>query len=51
MHNFTILVNSMLKDNFTGLIENTELGDDFDPYGFGLARTQELPVSLQWFVV
>ncbi|XRM42803.1 hypothetical protein ABZX51_006017 [Aspergillus tubingensis] len=48
MHKFTILAHSMLKDNFTGLIENTTLGDEFDPYGFGLARTHELPMSLQW---
>lgn len=48
MHKFTVLAHSMLKDNFTGLIENTTLGDEFDPYGFGLARTHELPMSLQW---
>ncbi|KAL3430044.1 hypothetical protein BDV09DRAFT_202517 [Aspergillus tetrazonus] len=48
MHKFTILANSMLKDNFTGLIQNKTLGDSFDPYGFGLARTHELPMSLQW---
>lgn len=48
MHKFTILAHSMLKDSFTGLIENKTLGDSFDPYGFGLARTHELPISLQW---
>jgi hypothetical protein len=48
MHKFTVLANSMLKDNFTGLIENKTLGDSFDPYGFGLSRTHELPISLQW---
>ncbi|KAL4749559.1 hypothetical protein BDW72DRAFT_194695 [Aspergillus terricola var. indicus] len=48
MHKFTILANSMLEDNFTGLIQNKLLGDSFDPYGFGLSRTHELPMSLQW---
>ncbi|KAL4887822.1 hypothetical protein BDV59DRAFT_211808 [Aspergillus ambiguus] len=48
MHKFAILAHSMLKDNFTGLIENKTLGDSFDPYGFGLSRTHELPMSLQW---
>ncbi|KAL4733201.1 hypothetical protein BDV11DRAFT_210392 [Aspergillus similis] len=47
MHKFIILANSMLKDNFTGLIQDKTLGDNFDPYGFGLSRTHELPTSLQ----
>lgn len=38
----------MLKQNFTGLIEQATEGDDFDPWGFGTSRTQELPLSLQW---
>lgn len=38
----------MLQDNFTGLIQNPSESDDFDPYGFGLARTHELPLSLMW---
>ncbi|KIM98411.1 hypothetical protein OIDMADRAFT_56776 [Oidiodendron maius Zn] len=48
MHRFTILLNSMLRNNFTGLIEQHSEGDDFDPWGFGTSRTHELPVSLQW---
>ncbi|KAL4947112.1 hypothetical protein BDW69DRAFT_199895 [Aspergillus filifer] len=48
MHKFTILAHSMLEDNFTGLIQDETLEDNFDPYGFGLARTHELPMSLQW---
>lgn len=36
----------MLKNNFTGLIQHGE--DNFDPFGFGISRTHELPVSLQW---
>lgn len=48
MHRFVTLVHSMLQNNYTGLIENKTLGDDFDPYGFGLSRTHELPISLMW---
>ncbi|KAL2850238.1 hypothetical protein BJY01DRAFT_245549 [Aspergillus pseudoustus] len=48
MHNFTILAHSMLQNNFTGLIQDKEEGDNFDPYGFGLSRTHELPMALQW---
>lgn len=38
----------MLKNNYTGLIENRTIGNTFDPYGSGLSRTHELPLSLQW---
>ncbi|KAL4967873.1 uncharacterized protein BDV14DRAFT_188040 [Aspergillus stella-maris] len=48
MHRFTVLAHSMLKDNFTGLIQDETFEDNFDPFGFGLARTHELPMSLQW---
>ncbi|KAL4797549.1 hypothetical protein BDV19DRAFT_387352 [Aspergillus venezuelensis] len=48
MHRFTILAHSMLKNNFTGLIQDETFEDNFDPFGFGLARTHELPMSLQW---
>lgn len=48
MHKFTVLANSMLKNNYTGLIEQASEDDDFDPYKFGLSRTHELPLSLQW---
>ena len=48
MHKFTLLAHSMLKDNFTGLIEQKSEKDNFDPYGFGLSRTHELPLALQW---
>ncbi|PYI32525.1 hypothetical protein BP00DRAFT_445559 [Aspergillus indologenus CBS 114.80] len=48
MHKFVVLVHSMLGDYFTGLIENKSLGDNFDPNGFGLSRTHELPISLMW---
>lgn len=38
----------MLKNNFTGLIQQKSQSDNFDPYGFGLSRTHELPMSLMW---
>ncbi|KAL6831900.1 hypothetical protein V8C40DRAFT_285338 [Trichoderma camerunense] len=48
MHRFTKLVHSMLKDNFTGLLQDKSQEDNFDPFGFGLSRTHELPISLMW---
>lgn len=48
MHRFTKLVRSMLKDNFTGLLQDKSQEDNFDPFGFGLSRTHELPISLMW---
>jgi hypothetical protein len=38
----------MLQNNFTGLLTNRELKDNFDPWGFGVSRTHELPISLMW---
>jgi len=46
MHKFVSLANSMLKDNYTGFIQQP--GDDFDPWGFGVSRAHELSSSLQW---
>ncbi|EPE34274.1 Six-hairpin glycosidase [Glarea lozoyensis ATCC 20868] len=48
MHKFVALTHSMLQNNFTGLIQQKSEADNFDPYGFGLSRTHELPVSLMW---
>ncbi|KAH8655429.1 hypothetical protein BX600DRAFT_515250 [Xylariales sp. PMI_506] len=48
LHKFVVLVHDMLQNNYTGLIEDKTENDDFDPYGFGLTRTHELPISLQW---
>ncbi|RKL43126.1 hypothetical protein BFJ72_g4539 [Fusarium proliferatum] len=48
MHKFLKLTHSMLRSNFTGLIQDINLGDHFDPFGFGLSRTHELPISLMW---
>ncbi|KAG5797381.1 hypothetical protein H9Q69_003556 [Fusarium xylarioides] len=48
MHKFLKLTHSMLRSNFTGLIQDKSQGDHFDPFGFGLSRTHELPISLMW---
>ncbi|CVL06498.1 uncharacterized protein FPRN_05216 [Fusarium proliferatum] len=48
MHKFLKLTHSMLRSNFTGLIQDINQGDHFDPFGFGLSRTHELPISLMW---
>lgn len=46
MHRFVELAHTMLQQNFTGLLPQD--GDTFDPYGFGVSRTHELPISLMW---
>ncbi len=38
MRRFVVLVNSMLKNNYTGLVQDKTKSDNFDPYGFGLSR-------------
>ncbi|KAJ2894992.1 hypothetical protein MKZ38_007005 [Zalerion maritima] len=48
MHKFVVLLHRMLKDNFTGLLEDKEKGDHFDGYGFGVARGHEFCVVLMW---
>ncbi|KAL6407440.1 Six-hairpin glycosidase [Ilyonectria robusta] len=48
MHGFVGLVHTMLDSNFTGLLQDKAQQDNFDPYGFGLSRTHELPISLMW---
>jgi hypothetical protein len=48
MHKFVGLAHSMLKNNYTGLLVH---GDDvFDTAGFGVARTHELHIPLQWLL-
>ncbi|KFZ02280.1 hypothetical protein V500_00276 [Pseudogymnoascus sp. VKM F-4518 (FW-2643)] len=48
MHKFATLTHSMLQNNFTGLLQQKSEEDNFDPFGFGVSRTHELPVSLMW---
>lgn len=50
MHRFVELTHTMLKNNFTGLVQDKSQADNFDPYSFGLARTHELPISLMWLL-
>ncbi|KIW04993.1 hypothetical protein, variant [Verruconis gallopava] len=50
MHKFVRLAHTMLKANFTGVIEDKSQKDNFDPFGFGLSRTHELPTSLMWLL-
>lgn len=46
MHKYIQLAHSMLKDNFTGLIQKE--GQDFDGDGFGAMRAHEMHIPLQW---
>ncbi|KAI9148723.1 Six-hairpin glycosidase [Paramyrothecium foliicola] len=48
LHKFVRLTHSMLQSNFTGLLQDKSQGDNFDPFGFGVSRTHELPISLMW---
>ena len=50
MHKFNSLANEMLKDNFTGLLvqQDSSVNMTEDTFGWGLARTQDLMVPLQW---
>ncbi|KAH6638519.1 duf1680 domain-containing protein [Truncatella angustata] len=46
IHRYVELAHSMLKDNYTGLLVH---GDDvFDTAGFGVGRTHEYHIPLQW---
>lgn len=46
MHRFTVLAHDMLKNNYTGLLVHGN--DNFDTAGFGVGRTHELHIPLQW---
>ncbi|KAJ5625302.1 hypothetical protein N7510_001611 [Penicillium lagena] len=50
MHRFNVLMNSMLKNNGTGLIYHD--GDPLSPSDFTwfLARVEDMMVSLQWLI-
>ncbi|KAH8817480.1 duf1680 domain-containing protein [Xylogone sp. PMI_703] len=46
MHRYIELAHSMLQNNYTGLLVH---GDDiFDTAGFGVGRTHEMHIPLQW---
>ncbi|KAF4494426.1 Six-hairpin glycosidase [Fusarium agapanthi] len=48
MHKFLKLTHSILRSNFTGLTQDENQGDHFDPFGFRLSRTHELPIYFMW---
>ncbi|KAI8632522.1 hypothetical protein F5Y19DRAFT_366758 [Xylariaceae sp. FL1651] len=48
MHRYVVLAHSMLKNNYTGLLVH---GDDiFDTAGFGVGRTHEMHIPMQWLL-
>lgn len=46
MHRYVTLAHDMLKNNYTGLIVHGN--DTFDPSGFGVGRSHEMHIPLQW---
>ncbi|ORY15936.1 duf1680 domain-containing protein [Clohesyomyces aquaticus] len=48
MHRYVVLAHSMLKNNFTGLLVHGN--DTFDTAGFGVGRTHEMHIPLQWLL-
>lgn len=48
MHRYLNLAHSMLRNNYTGLIVHED--DTFDPSGFGVGRTHEMHIPLQWLL-
>ncbi|KAI0841952.1 hypothetical protein F5Y06DRAFT_258679 [Hypoxylon sp. FL0890] len=48
MHRYVVLAHSMLKNNYTGLIVHGN--DTFDTAGFGVGRTHEMHIPMQWLL-
>ncbi|KAI1341460.1 hypothetical protein F5Y15DRAFT_376175 [Xylariaceae sp. FL0016] len=48
MHRYTVLAHSMLKNNYTGLLVHGN--DTFDTAGFGVGRTHEMHIPMQWLL-
>ncbi|KAI1492838.1 hypothetical protein F5X96DRAFT_667354 [Biscogniauxia mediterranea] len=48
MHRYVVLAHDMLKNNYTGLLVHD--GDIFDTAGFGVGRTHEMHIPLQWLL-
>ena len=46
MHRYVQLAHSMLKNNYTGLLVHGS--DTFDVAGWGVGRTHEMHIPLQW---
>ncbi|KAI1415896.1 hypothetical protein F5Y13DRAFT_206837 [Hypoxylon sp. FL1857] len=48
MHRYVVLAHSMLKNNYTGLLVHGN--DTFDTAGFGVGRTHEMHIPMQWLL-
>ncbi|KAI1805979.1 hypothetical protein F4811DRAFT_569772 [Daldinia bambusicola] len=48
MHRYVVLAHSMLQNNYTGLLVHGN--DTFDTAGFGVGRTHEMHIPLQWLL-
>ncbi|KAI8960947.1 hypothetical protein F5Y11DRAFT_367108 [Daldinia sp. FL1419] len=48
MHRYVVLAHSMLQNNYTGLLVHEN--DTYDTAGFGVGRTHELHIPLQWLL-
>ncbi|KAI0854274.1 hypothetical protein F5Y00DRAFT_267496 [Daldinia vernicosa] len=48
MHRYVVLAHSMLQNNYTGLLVHGN--DTYDTAGFGVGRTHEMHIPLQWLL-
>ncbi|KAI0021043.1 hypothetical protein F4780DRAFT_790764 [Xylariomycetidae sp. FL0641] len=48
MHRYVVLAHSMLRNNYTGLLNHE--GDVFDTAGFVTGRTHEMHIPMQWLL-
>ncbi|KAI1385008.1 uncharacterized protein F4822DRAFT_380349 [Hypoxylon trugodes] len=48
MHRYVVLAHSMLQNNYTGLLVHGN--DTYDVAGFGVGRTHEMHIPLQWLL-
>lgn len=48
MHRYAVLAHGMLKNNHTGLLVHDN--DTFDTAGFGVGRTHEMHIPMQWLL-
>ncbi|KAI0141103.1 hypothetical protein F4776DRAFT_653779 [Hypoxylon sp. NC0597] len=48
MHRYVVLAHRMLKNNYTGLLVHGN--DTFDTAGFGVGRTHEMHIPMQWLL-
>ncbi|KAI0890090.1 uncharacterized protein GGS22DRAFT_149973 [Annulohypoxylon maeteangense] len=48
MHRYVVLAHDMLQNNYTGLLVHGN--DTYDTAGFGVGRTHEMHIPLQWLL-